>query len=583
MTDTPRTPDENSTDSFGNDAAESSQTPAQPTPEQTEAVAPQTTKNAAPTTPTAPDSAATSMPTPPPTPTEAQADGGHHFGYSAPPTAGDHSAYSGGYGAPAAPGAPTPSPVAPTAAASSASATPSVPTPPVYGAPQTPTANGPQSYGATAPGASFGPAATAPTFDYATAQPGLTGTAAPTQRKRSASIPVIAALAIGAVIGGVGGGGIAAATMSSLVGTSSADSARPQTITVNDSKSVNQTTGVAAKATPSVVTISATTTSAAGTGSGVILDDKGYILTNTHVVTLDGESGDATIEVTLSDGRIFAGKVVGTDPTVDLAVIKIEADDLTPITFGDSSKLNVGDTAIAIGAPLGLSNTVTDGIVSALDRSIQIASSAAPDNADQNQGGNSGSDNGSPFDFWNNQQGGQTQTATSSISIPVIQTDASINPGNSGGALLDDEGKLIGINVAIASAGGSSSSSSQSGSIGVGFSIPSNLAKRVSEEIIANGKATHGLLGASVSDATLKTSSTVGAVIAETPVSGGAADKAGLQKGDVVTSFDGHPITSATDLTAQVRAEAGGATAKITYVRDNRSKTVEVTLGTYTS
>ncbi|TPX03884.1 PDZ domain-containing protein [Schumannella luteola] len=526
------------------------------------------------------------------------ADGGHQFGYSAPPTPSDHSAYSGGYSAPAAAETPA-NPVTPGNPASPGSSpaagsgeVPAVPTPQSYGAPQAPTAPGPQTYaaapgapvsGAPAPGASFGPAATAPTFDYATAQPGVTGAAASTKRKRSASIPVIAALAIGAVIGGVGGGGIATAAMSSLVGTSSADSARPQTITVNDSKSVNQTTGVAAKATPSVVTISATTTSAAGTGSGVILDDKGYILTNTHVVTLDGESGDATIEVTLSDGRIFAGKVVGTDPTVDLAVIKIEADDLTPITFGDSLKLNVGDTAIAIGAPLGLSNTVTDGIVSALDRSIQIASSAAPDNADQNQGGNSGSDNGSPFDFWNNQQGGSGQTATSSISIPVIQTDASINPGNSGGALLDDEGKLIGINVAIASAGGSSSSSSQSGSIGVGFSIPANLAKRVSEEIIANGKATHGLLGASVSDATLKTSSTVGAVIAETPVSGGAAEKAGLQKGDVVTSFDGHPITSATDLTAQVRAEAGGATAKITYVRDNRSTTVEVTLGTYTS
>ncbi|TPW73169.1 S1C family serine protease [Schumannella sp. 10F1B-5-1] len=548
MTENSRTPDEEPTGSTAPGSSEAGSTDA--------ATAPQVDA----------DSSAPAAPAP----TPAQPA----FGYGA-EQSGDHSAYA----APAAFGAP--------ASHSPASATQPVgatqPAPAPHAAP---TFAAPAEAGASAPGASFGPAAAAPDYAYATAQPGVTGSGAPAPktRKRSAAVPIIAALAIGAVLGGASGAGVTAATMSSLVGTTSADSARPTTVTVNDSTSVNQTTAVAAKATPSVVTISASSTSAAGTGSGVILDDKGYILTNTHVVTLDGASGDATIEVTLSDGRIFAGKVVGTDPTVDLAVVKIEADDLTPITFGDSDKLNVGDAAIAIGAPLGLSNTVTDGIVSALDRSIQIASSAAPDTGDQNQGGNGGSDDGSPFDFWNNQQGGSSSSgATSSISIPVIQTDASINPGNSGGALVDDEGKLIGINVAIASAGGSSSSSSQSGSIGVGFSIPANLAKRVADEIIANGTATHGLLGASVSDATLKSSSTVGAVIAETPVSGGAAEKAGLQKGDVVTEFDGHPITSATDLTAQVRAEAGGSTAKLTYVRDGRATTVEVTLGTYSS
>ena len=232
---------------------------------------------------------------------------------------------------------------------------------------------------------------------------------------------------------------------------------------------------------------------------------------------------------------------------------------------------------IAIGAPLGLSNTVTDGIVSAVDRSIQIASSAVPDSGD---GSDTPDQNGgqSPFDFWNlEEEGGSTGSSTSStISLPVIQTDAAINPGNSGGALVNDRGELVGINVAIASTG--SSGSSQSGSIGVGFSIPSSLAKRVSEEIIENGEATHGLLGASVTTATSADSDVVGSVIAETTADGAAA-AAGLKAGDVVTEFNGHPITSSTDLTAQVRALAAGAEAELTYQRGGKATTVTVTLG----
>jgi putative serine protease PepD len=307
------------------------------------------------------------------------------------------------------------------------------------------------------------------------------------------------------------------------------------------------------------------------------------VLTNTHVVTLDGATGSGTIQVTTSDGKLYSADIVGTDPTDDLAVIKLKnAKGLTPIEYGDSDKVNVGSTVVAIGAPLGLSNTVTDGIVSAVNRSISIASSAAPNNSDQSNGSN-GQGGNSPFDFWDNGSSGNSG-ATSTISVPVIQTDASINPGNSGGALLDDSGKLIGINVAIASTGSSSGSSSgQSGSIGVGFAIPVNVAERIAKEIIADGKATHGLLGASVSDATADTSSTVGAVIAESPSGNGAAAAAGLQKGDVVTQFDGKPITGATDLTAQVRALAGGASAKLTYVRDGNAHEVTVKLGTYQS
>jgi len=267
---------------------------------------------------------------------------------------------------------------------------------------------------------------------------------------------------------------------------------------------------------------------------------------------------------------------VGTDPTSDLAVIKLtDATGLAPMKWADSSKLNVGDQTIAIGAPLDLPGTVTTGIVSALNRSISIASSAAPDTTDQttpDQGGGT-----SPYFNFDlpGTQSQSAQAATKSISLSVIQTDAAINPGNSGGALLNAKGELIGVNVAIASAGSTSASGSASGSIGVGFSIPSNLAKRVSDEIIATGSATHGLLGASVTDS--KTGS-VGALINEVS-SGGGAEKAGLQKGDIVTNLGGFPITDANDLTAQVRALAAGAQATATYIRDGQAYTTNVTVG----
>ena len=231
-----------------------------------------------------------------------------------------------------------------------------------------------------------------------------------------------------------------------------------------------------------------------GTGSGIILSEDGYVLTNTHVVTLDGATGDAVIQVKTNDGRLYDAELVGTDPLSDLAVIKlVDASDLTPLEFADSDELNVGDTAIAIGAPLGLAGTVTNGIVSALNRSIDVASSAAPSSPDDSEGDGDGSDD-SPFDFFfdvPNPDGSQPQqrAASGQVSLPVIQTDAAINPGNSGGALLDSEGRLIGVNVAILSAGGAAT---EAGNIGVGFAVPSNLAERVAREIIENGAATHG-------------------------------------------------------------------------------------------
>jgi len=425
-----------------------------------------------------------------------------------------------------------------------------------------------------------------PTVEQPTvAQPTAAQTAAAPKRNVG---PLVGALVVGAVLGGASGAGVAAWAVSANNGSHGSVVSGPQTVTINNKDDVSTTTAVAAKAGPSVVTIDVTASSEGGTGSGVVLSSDGYVLTNTHVVTLDGQSASGTIEVTTYDGKLYTAKVVGIDPVVDLAVIKLDnASGLQPIEFADSSKINVGDKVVAIGAPLALPNTVTDGIVSAVNRSIQIASSAVPNSG---SGDNSTpGDGSSPYNFWNFGDGsgngngngngsGSSSGQTADISLPVIQTDAAINPGNSGGALLNSDGKLIGINVAIASTG-STSGSGQSGSIGVGFAIPSDLAQRIGQEIIKTGKGTHGLLGASVTTATSDKSSVVGALIADI-TSGGAADKAGLKKGDVVTSFNGRPITDSTDLTAQVRTLAPGSTAKLVYVRGNESTTVSVTLGT---
>jgi putative serine protease PepD len=424
-------------------------------------------------------------------------------------------------------------------------------------------------------------------------------------KKRPGVGMVVLAVAVAAVVGGASGAGIAVAVDAgnSNSANSPVTNAGPQSITVNNPKDATTITAVAAKASPSVVTINVTASDEAGTGSGIILTSDGYVLTNTHVVTLDGDTSNTKIQVETNDGRLLGAKVVGTDPVDDLAVIKLQGvTGLLPAQFADSSKLNVGDMAIAIGAPLGLSGTVTNGIVSALNRSITVASAAAPSGGDSSDGSGDGSgggsgDGSSPFNFWNFGDGSgsgsgsggdgsqdQTPAASSTIALSVIQTDAAINPGNSGGALLDSDGKVIGVNCAIASAGESSTDGSQSGSIGVGFAIPSNVALRIANEIIKNGSASHGLLGASVEDVTTDgsatTAKTVGAEIASVSA-GGSAANAGLQKGDIVTNFNGVPITGATDLQAQVRVLPSGAKASITYVRGSKVVKASVTLGEF--
>ncbi|WP_144659756.1 S1C family serine protease [Paenarthrobacter nicotinovorans] len=348
------------------------------------------------------------------------------------------------------------------------------------------------------------------------------------------------------------------------------------TVIVNNKDDVNVITAAAAKASPSVVTIKATSGNEGGTGSGIILDDQGHILTNTHVVTLDGATSNAAIEVRTNDGKVLKATVVGTDPLSDLAVIKVsDASGLVPATLGDSSKINVGDTAVAIGSPLGLTGTVTDGIVSTLNRTISVASSAAPkEGTDSSQGGDQGFEFAPP-------NGGQNQRSANegSIAINVIQTDAAINPGNSGGALVNSKGEIIGVNVAIASAG-SGTSDSSSGNIGVGFSIPINHAKRVAQEIIDSGKASHGQFGVSVrakSGTNSDSGFSVGAEVASV-TSGSAAAKAGIKVGDVVTKFGDYAVSDPNQLTAAVREQPAGAKVKVTIQRGGQSQEIEVTL-----
>jgi putative serine protease PepD len=399
-----------------------------------------------------------------------------------------------------------------------------------------------------------------------------------TAPKRKAAFGV-GTLVASILAAGLVGGGVATVGAGNLfvAGTAPAVSSgsQPGTVIVNNKDDVNAITAAAVKASPSVVTIKATNGSEGGTGSGVILDDQGHILTNTHVVTLDGTAASADIEIRTNDGRVLTAKVVGTDPLSDLAVIKVDNPaGLTPATLGDSGKLNVGDTAVAIGSPLGLTGTVTDGIVSTLNRTISVASSAAPkEGADNSQGGDQG------FEFAPPGQGqGQSSASKGSISINVIQTDAAINPGNSGGALVNSKGEVIGVNVAIASAGGSSAATG-TGNIGVGFSIPINNAKRVAQEIIDNGKATHGQLGVSVKPKAASASGfSVGADVG-TVEQGSAAAKAGIRVGDVVTRFNDLAISDPNQLTAAVREQPAGATVKITIQRNGREQQLDVTLG----
>jgi len=348
----------------------------------------------------------------------------------------------------------------------------------------------------------------------------------------------LTALLVGAA-GGVGGAAVYSATNDSSVtpsvtaplnGNQAAPAAAPD----------GSVQSAAAKVLPSVVKIAVASQQGAATGSGIVISKDGLIVTNNHVVA--GGGPGAQITVMLNDGRTVPATIKGTDPLTDLAVIHADATDLTPATLGQSGRLGVGQGVVAIGSPFGLEATVTSGIVSALNRPVT--------------------------------SGDEQQDSTTVF--PAIQTDAAINPGNSGGALIDLAGQVVGINSAIKTAGGSGQS--EGGNIGLGFAIPIDQAKPIIDELVAKGKATHARLGVTVGDAQSSDGLSSGARLGEA-TSGGAADKAGLQAGDVVTAVDGKAISSGDALVAAVRSHRPGDEVKITFTRDGKTQSVTATLG----
>lgn len=310
-------------------------------------------------------------------------------------------------------------------------------------------------------------------------------------------------------------------------------------------------TDVASAVSPAVVTIQTQGASSGGTGSGVIYDAQGDIVTNYHVIS--SVLGGGQIQVTLADGRLYSASIVGHDKTTDLAVIRLEnpPSDLTVARFASSANLEVGAPVMAIGAPLGLSNTVTTGIVSALNRPVEV--SMDEDSSSQNS----------------------TQASSDLVVTNAIQIDASINPGNSGGPLFDATGAVIGINSSIKSL--ATSSDGQAGSIGLGFAIPSDLVVSVADQLIATGSASHGMLGVTVKAATTTVGSDtyVGAEVQDvSPGSGASA--AGIRSGDVIVKVEGQEVTSPKQLIGYVRRYKAGDTVAMTIVRDGAEQDVSV-------
>ena len=295
--------------------------------------------------------------------------------------------------------------------------------------------------------------------------------------------------------------------------------------------------GIAQRVLPSVVSISTRSIDGAGTGSGFVIDSNGYILTNNHVISDAAQSG-GSIQVSLNDGTFYSAKVIGRDASYDLAVLKIGASGLKALQFGDSDAVAVGDSVIAIGSPLGLSGTVTTGIISAKNRAVTAG-----------------------------------ESNTESAFINALQTDVAINPGNSGGPLVDATGAVIGVNSAIASLG----TTSQIGSIGLGFAIPINQARKTADQLIKNGVATYPVIGVSLNMNFTENGAQV-STNGRGILSGGPAAKAGLRGGDVIISIDGKEIYSPEELIVSIRAKNVGDRVTLGFLRDGVKKTVTLTL-----
>ncbi|MFF8608616.1 S1C family serine protease [Streptomyces sp. NPDC015346] len=325
----------------------------------------------------------------------------------------------------------------------------------------------------------------------------------------------------------------------------------PQAGPEDSGRAPDSVAGIAASALPSVVTLHVSGGGASGTGTGFVLDTQGHILTNNHVVDAAASSGD--ISVTFSSGETASAKLVGKDSGYDLAVVRVTGvSNLKPLPLGNSDNVRVGDPVVAIGAPFDLQNTVTSGIISAKERPITA-------------GGEKG--DGSDVSY-----------------VDALQTDAPINPGNSGGPLVDSKARVIGINSAIRAAGDGSGGEGgvQSGSIGLGFAIPINQGKRVAEELINTGKATHPVIGVSLDMQFNGDGARVGEKGKDGSPSvtpGGPAAKAGIRPGDVITKVDGQRVHSGEELIVKIRAHRPGDRLELTLVRGGKEQTKTLTLG----
>ncbi|MBO1337043.1 trypsin-like peptidase domain-containing protein [Streptomyces sp. VRA16 Mangrove soil] len=357
-------------------------------------------------------------------------------------------------------------------------------------------------------------------------------------------------LVLGAVLIALVSGGVGGAVGSYLEQGGGTDVELPQAGAESTHRAPGSVAGIAASALPGVVTIHTKGASEQGTGTGFVLDHRGHILTNNHVVQPAGPGGE--ISVTFAGGESAAAEVVGHDTGYDLAVIKVDGvRGLKPLPLGNSESVQVGDPVVAIGAPFDLANTVTSGIISAKDRPITA-------------GGEKG--DGSDVSY-----------------VDALQTDAPINPGNSGGPLVDSKARVIGINSAIRSAdSGSELDGGQAGSIGLGFAIPINQAKRVAEELINTGKATHPVIGVTLDMDYTGDGARVGTKgnnggSAVTP--GGPGDKAGIEPRDVITEVDGTPVHSGEELIVKVRAHRPKDKLVITLERGGKERKVTLVLG----